>query len=143
MSPADRIATFDYDGTLWCEKPTYVQADFFLGRMREMIAAEPALTLGQPYKAVDENDQEYLAHLLDHAADLAKAVTEAYAGITTEAFEQAVGRFFVGASHPTLTGMSTAWAAPRGCTCAYRARWKPNTMSAIGLRRKSLNNQGW
>lgn len=30
VEPSDRIATFDYDGTLWCEKPTYVQAGFFL-----------------------------------------------------------------------------------------------------------------
>jgi hypothetical protein len=80
VAPAARIATFDYDGTLWCEKPTYVQADFFLRRMREMIAAEPALAQDQPYKAVAEGDQDYLSHLLDHAAELAKGVTEAYAG---------------------------------------------------------------
>lgn len=43
VEPTDRIATFDYDGTLWCEKPSYVQADFFLRRMREMIEAKPEL----------------------------------------------------------------------------------------------------
>jgi len=75
VEPADRIATFDYDGTLWCEKPTYVQADFFLRRLREMIEAEPALAQNQPYKAIAENDKEYLSHLLDHAAELAKGVS--------------------------------------------------------------------
>ena len=102
VEPADRIATFDYDGTLWCEKPTYVQADFFLRRMREMIEADPALAREQPYRAVAENDQDFLSHLLDHAAELAKGVTEAYAGITTEAFEQAVEKFLASVNHPTL-----------------------------------------
>ncbi len=32
VPPAERIATFDNDGTLWCEKPNYVQADFLLRR---------------------------------------------------------------------------------------------------------------
>jgi FMN phosphatase YigB (HAD superfamily) len=52
--PTDRIATFDYDGTLWCEKPSYVQADFFLRRMREMIEAKPELAKEQPFKAIAE-----------------------------------------------------------------------------------------
>jgi hypothetical protein len=68
VEPADRIATFDYDGTLWWERPTYVQADFFLRRMREMIEADPALANDQPYKAVAENDQDFLGHLLDHVS---------------------------------------------------------------------------
>src|SRR5271167_1028648 len=99
---ADRIATFDYDGTLWCEKPSYVQADFFLRRMRDMTEADPTLAKDQPYKAVAENDKDFLGHLLDHAAELAKGVTEAYAGITTEAFEQVVEKFFASVNHPTL-----------------------------------------
>lgn len=70
--------------------------------MREMIEAEPALAKEQPYKAIAENDQEFLGHLLEHAAELAKGVTEAYAGITTEAFEEAVEKFFASASHPTI-----------------------------------------
>jgi phosphoserine phosphatase len=102
VEPAGRIATFDYDGTLWCEMPTYVQADFFLRRMREMIEADPTLADTQPYKAVAQNDLDFLGHLLDHAAELARGVTEAYAGITTDAFEQAVEEFFASASHPTL-----------------------------------------
>jgi phosphoserine phosphatase len=102
VEPTDRIATFDYDGTLWCEKPSYVQADFFLRRMREMIEAKPELAKEQPFKAIAENDEDFLGHLLEHAAELAKGVTEAYADITTEAFEQAVETFFASATHPTL-----------------------------------------
>jgi phosphoserine phosphatase len=87
---------------LWCEKPSYVQADFFLRRMREMIEAKPELAKEQPFKAIAENDGDFLGHLLEHAAELAKGVTEAYADITTDAFEQAVETFFASATHPTL-----------------------------------------
>ena len=38
---AERVATFDNDGTLWCEKPMYVQADFVFRRWKEMVEAKP------------------------------------------------------------------------------------------------------
>lgn len=47
MAPADRIATFDYDGTMRCEKPLNLQADFFLKRMWEVVSADPALAQDQ------------------------------------------------------------------------------------------------
>jgi phosphoserine phosphatase len=97
-----RIATFDNDGTLWCEKPAYVQADFLFRRWRQMAEADPAKREEQPYKAVVEGDREWLAGILDHIPDLIKGVTEAYGGITTAEFEAAAREFFASASHPTL-----------------------------------------
>ncbi len=43
---AERVATFDNDGTLWCEKPMYVQADFVFRRWKEMVEAKPGLASG-------------------------------------------------------------------------------------------------
>jgi phosphoserine phosphatase len=102
VPPAERIATFDNDGTLWCEKPQYVQADFVFRRWKEMVEADPAKANEQPYKALVENDQAWLANLLDHVPELVKGATEAYDGITVEAFEQAVQQFFATVTHPTL-----------------------------------------
>jgi phosphoserine phosphatase len=102
VPPADRIATFDNDGTLWCEKPMYVQADFVLRRWREMATQDPGLATAQPYKAVMEGDQAWLAHLLDHVPDLVKGVTEAWEGLTPQEFDQAVRAFLGDARHPTL-----------------------------------------
>ena len=56
----------------------------------------------QPYKAVAENDQAWLAGLLDHVPELVKGAGEAYEGITVGAFEQAVQEFFATATHPVL-----------------------------------------
>jgi phosphoserine phosphatase len=99
---AERIATFDNDGTLWCEKPGYPQADFLLRRWAEQARADPARAAVQPWKAVVEGDRAWLAGILDHQADLITGVTEAYEGITTEAFEGEVRTFFDTVDHPTL-----------------------------------------
>jgi phosphoserine phosphatase len=99
---AERIATFDNDGTLWCEKPQYAQADFLVRRWKEMAAADPAKAEEQPYKAVVENDRAWLTSLLDHLPELVKGASEAYKGITVDAFEQAVEQFFATVTHPTL-----------------------------------------
>jgi len=97
-----RVATFDNDGTLWCEKPLYVQADFVFRRLAQMAEEDPARREEQPWKAVIEGDRAWLAGLTQHLPELIRGVTEAYAGITTEAFEQAVREFFASAKHPTL-----------------------------------------
>jgi len=98
----ERIATFDNDGTLWCEKPQYVQAEFTFRRWKQMAEADPAKGEEQPYKALVESDQGWLTSLLDHVPELVKGLGEAYEGITVEAFEQAVQEFFATATHPTL-----------------------------------------
>src|SRR4051795_3604175 len=52
----ERIAVFDNDGTLWCEKPMPVQLDFILRRFVEMAEAEPSLQSRQPWKSAYERD---------------------------------------------------------------------------------------
>src|SRR3954463_15171035 len=108
VPPAERIATFDNDGTLWCEKPTYPQADFLVRRWAEQAKADPAKATQQPWKAVAEGDRAWLAAALDHVPELLKGATEAYDGITTEAFESAVRGFFESTKHPTLSVPYTA-----------------------------------
>jgi phosphoserine phosphatase len=102
VPPAQRIATFDNDGTLWCEKPLYVQADFIFRKWKAMVAADPSLAAEQPYKAVVDGDRAWLAGMLDHVPELLKGLGAAFGGITTEAFETQVKGFFTDARHPTL-----------------------------------------
>jgi phosphoserine phosphatase len=102
VPPGERIATFDNDGTLWCEKPAYVQADFVLRKWKAMAAVDPPLAERQPYKAVVEGDREWLGSMLEHVPELVQGVSEAFGGITPDAFEQQVVEFFGQAEHPTL-----------------------------------------
>jgi phosphoserine phosphatase len=102
VAPSERIATFDNDGTLWCEKPLYPQADFVFRRWKAMIRARPELAKEQPYKALAEGDSEWLGNVYAHVPELIKGVTAAYEGITVQAFEAAVHEFFEAGRHPTL-----------------------------------------
>jgi phosphoserine phosphatase len=102
VPPAERIATFDNDGTLWCEKPQYVQVEMLLGRWKAMIEADPSRAGEQPYKALAENDRAYFSDLYSHLPDLFKGIGEAYEGYSVDAFEEAVLDFFATATHPTL-----------------------------------------
>src|SRR5664279_1306627 len=60
----ERVAVFDNDGTLWCEKPMPIQADFILRRLLEMAQADPKLRGRQPWKAAYERDYAWLANVL-------------------------------------------------------------------------------
>jgi phosphoserine phosphatase len=106
----ERVAVFDNDGTLWCEKPMPIQLDFILRRLVEMATAEPALRERQPWKAAYERDYDWLGSLMaeHYAGDdrnvkvLAAGVLAAYDGITVEDFEARSGAFLRAVRHPTL-----------------------------------------
>ncbi len=100
VEPRRRIATFDNDGTLWCEKPMYAQALLLLRRWQEMATEDPARLEVQPYKAAAENDFVWFADVYSHVADLLRGAGEAYAGITPDAFEEAVNAFLAVVRHP-------------------------------------------
>ena len=61
MPPAERIAVFDNDGTLWLEQPMYVQLAFALDRVKALAPQHPEWKDKQPFKAVLEGDMKALA----------------------------------------------------------------------------------
>jgi phosphoglycolate phosphatase-like HAD superfamily hydrolase len=107
---AERVAVFDNDGTLWCEKPMPIQADFILRRLSEMAQADPGLRGRQPWKAAYERDYGWLGKVLaEHYAGndanvrtLLGGVLAAYDGISVEDFEAKSDAFLRTAQHPTL-----------------------------------------
>jgi phosphoserine phosphatase len=106
----ERVAVFDNDGTLWCEKPMPIQADFILRRLYEMAQADPALRGRQPWKAAYERDYAWLGKVLaeHYAGDdtnlpaLAGGILAAFEGISVEDFEDKSDDFLRSAQHPTL-----------------------------------------
>jgi hypothetical protein len=65
VPPEERVAVFDNDGTLWCEKPMPIQLDFILRRLAVMAAERPELSAQQPWKAVTERDYGWFGALMD------------------------------------------------------------------------------
>ena len=110
MPIEERVAVFDNDGTLWCEKPMPIQLDFILRRFAEMAAAQPDLRDRQPWKAVVERDYGWFGALMDqhYAGDdtnvktLAGGILAGFAGISVEDFEAQADAFMRSAQHPTL-----------------------------------------
>ena len=106
----DRVAAFDNDGTLWCEKPMPIQADFILRRLFEMAQADEQLRDRQPWKAAYQRDYAWLGRVLaEHYAGndtnvrtLLGGVLAAYDGISVEEFEAKSATFLRTAQHPSL-----------------------------------------
>jgi hypothetical protein len=106
----ERVAVFDNDGTLWCEKPMPIQLDFILRRLVAMADQDPALRDRQPWQAAYDKDYQWFGQVLarHYQGDdrdlpaLAAGVLQAFAGITVEEFEAQADGFLRGAQHPTL-----------------------------------------
>jgi phosphoserine phosphatase len=110
VPPHERVAVFDNDGTLWCEKPMPIQLDFILRRLVVMAEQDPALRTRQPWQAAYDRDYGWLGEVITkhyHGDDsdlpvLAAGVLQAFAGITVEEFEAHADRFLRNTEHPTL-----------------------------------------
>jgi hypothetical protein len=88
VPPAERIATFDNDGTLWVKHPIYVQLAFALDRVKVMAPMHPEWKDTQPFKAVLEGDMKTLAASGEHGMGILVMAT--HAGMTTEEFQAIV-----------------------------------------------------
>ncbi len=98
VPPAERIAVFDNDGTLWSEKPFYFQLAFALDRVKTLAPKHPEWQEKQPFKAVLEGDIKTVLAGGEHA--LLKIVMATHAGTTTAEFEQIVAEWINSARHP-------------------------------------------
>jgi phosphoglycolate phosphatase-like HAD superfamily hydrolase len=97
---SERIATFDNDGTLWCEQPLPVEAFFLIDRVRELAAADPALAERDPFKALLEGDQAWL-HALGKRG-IMEMLFATHAGTTLREFATIAQAWQARAQHPQL-----------------------------------------
>jgi len=93
-----RVATFDNDGTLWCEHPMYVQLAFALDRVKGMAPLHPEWKDKQPFKAVLDGDMKTLAESGERGLGELMMVT--HAGMTNNEFEKIVSDWLATARHP-------------------------------------------
>ena len=115
VAPEDRVAVFDNDGTLWVEKPAYIQLDFLVRRLADQAAADPALKDKQPYTAAASGDLAWFGDAVtkhyngdDSALKmLAGGLLSAYQGLSVEDHAARVVSFFDDARHPTLDRLYT------------------------------------
>jgi hypothetical protein len=96
--PAERIATFDNDGTLWAEQPIYFQFQFGLDRVKALAPKHPEWKTKQPFQALLEGDKKAFAAGGEKA--LLEVMAASHSGMTTEEFEGTVKEWLATAKHP-------------------------------------------
>jgi phosphoserine phosphatase len=104
IPPAERIAAFDNDGTLWVEQPAPAQTGLLLGKLVEKVKENPALAAEDPYKGIVTQDPVFLQGLAQQVPEIVIAflsgVGKAWEGTTPEAYEAEVRTYLATSMHP-------------------------------------------
>jgi phosphoserine phosphatase len=100
VPPAERIAVFDNDGTLWSEQPMYVQLVFAVDRVKALAPAHPEWKEKQPFKGLLEGDLE--AVMATGKRGLLELLMASHAGTTTDEFAGIAESWLAEARHPKL-----------------------------------------
>ena len=98
VPPAERIATFDNDGTLWAEQPIYFQLAFALDRVKALAPLHPEWKDKEPFASLLKGDLK--GALAGGEAAIFEIVTVTHSGMTTVEFEQIVQDWIATARHP-------------------------------------------
>jgi phosphoserine phosphatase len=106
VPPAERIAVFDNDGTLWAEQPIYFQFAFAMQRIGQMTAKDPTLRQKPAFAAIADRDQAAMARLSEK--DLMEAVLAVQVGLTTSEYQAVAKAWFDQARHPRFQTPYTA-----------------------------------
>lgn len=101
VPPAERIATFDNDGTLWAEQPVYAQLLFALDRVKALAPQHPEWKDTEPFASLLQGDLK--AALAGGEHSILEIVMATHANMTTEEFDRTVLEWLRTARHP-LTG---------------------------------------
>ncbi|WP_420587047.1 HAD family hydrolase [Ruegeria sp.] len=98
VTPDERIAVFDNDGTLWAEQPVYFQLTFALDRLAEMAKADPSILTTPTLEAASKGDLQAIAEG-GHDA-LIEVLNASHAGTSVEDFQTSVADWLETARHP-------------------------------------------
>jgi phosphoserine phosphatase len=88
VAPAERIAVFDNDGTLWCEQPEYVQVQFMMDRVRALMPMNPGWATTEPFMSLARGD--YVSAFSGPRENWNAAYTATHAGMSTDEFNSLV-----------------------------------------------------
>jgi phosphoglycolate phosphatase-like HAD superfamily hydrolase len=98
VPPAERIAVFDNDGTLWAEQPMYSQLLFALDRVKALAPQHPEWKTEEPFASLLKGDVK--GALAGGEPAIGKIVMATHAGMTSEEFNQIVLEWIAAAKHP-------------------------------------------
>ena len=120
VPPEARIAVFDNDGTLWCEKPMPIELGFILQRLAGMAKENEALRTKDPWRAAYEKDYAWLGNVVTkhYSGDdsdvkvLIGGMLKAFEGMTVDDYASGANAYLRSVTHPTVRRTM--------CECGYR-----------------------
>lgn len=95
---SQRIATFDNDGTLWCEQPLQIQGFFLIDRIHDLATAKPEIQEQQPFKAILERDRETISTF--GKKELITLFFATHTGMSPDDFQAIAKPWLNSATHP-------------------------------------------
>jgi phosphoserine phosphatase len=104
VAPAERIAVFDNDGTLWCEQPMYVQLAFALDRVKALASQHPDWKTTEPFASILKGD---LKSALGDEKTVLEMMAVTHTGMTTDEFTRIATDWIATARHPKTNRLYT------------------------------------
>jgi phosphoglycolate phosphatase-like HAD superfamily hydrolase len=98
IQPAERIATFDNDGTLWCEQPMYFQLLFAIDRIQALAPQHPDWKNKEPFASILKGDVK--TALAGGEKAIAEILAVTHSGMTADEFQNTVKDWLATAKHP-------------------------------------------
>jgi hypothetical protein len=155
VSPEDRIAVFDQDGTLWVEHPMYTQVVYGLERVPAVVAKRPELKNVEPFKTVLSGNRGAMAKL--SMRDLEKILTATLTGMAVEELDVEARKWLETAKHPRwnrpytelvyqpMLEVNPLWGAPRihGELLKLGFEVAESTVSKYMIGRRGPRSQSW
>jgi len=105
VEPAERIAVFDNDGTLWVEQPIYTQITFMFDRVKELAPQHPEWKTTQPFKALLQGDMKTVA--ASGMKGIMEIAMATHTGMTAEQYTRRASEWIETAKHPKFKRLYT------------------------------------
>lgn len=98
VTPNDRIAAFDNDGTLWVEQPVYPEFFFAIDSVQKFASKHPEWADKEPYQSIIKGEVEAVKHF--SRTEIVELIAATHAGMTLDEFQRQVADWLKTAVHP-------------------------------------------
>ncbi|MFJ1267139.1 HAD family hydrolase [Legionella lytica] len=98
VTPDDRLAVFDNDGTLWLEQPLYTQFIFIMDRIQKLAAKHPEWKTKKPFNVILNGDKQALAQFSLH--DIEQIIAVVHSGMSVDEFKNSVRNWLATTNNP-------------------------------------------
>lgn len=98
LMPAERVAVFDNDGTLWLEQPLYTQLMFVIDRIKQLAPKHPEWQRQSPFKAILSDNKQVVSQL--SIQEIEQVIAAVHSGMSVDEFKSSVAHWLKTTNNP-------------------------------------------